>query len=98
MSSEPSERAVVLERGTSTSPTPPELGGGARSSPGAPADLAALDGGIDFYEAVERFERELIEATLARCRGVQKRAAEQLGLKATTLNEKIKRLGIGARS
>jgi transcriptional regulator with GAF, ATPase, and Fis domain len=29
---------------------------------------------------------------------VQKRAAEMLGLKATTLNEKIKRLGIGVRS
>ena len=45
-----------------------------------------------------RAERELIEATLTRCHGVQKRAAEMLGLKATTLNEKIKRLGIGVRS
>jgi len=47
---------------------------------------------------VDRYEKDLIEATLSKCRGVQKRAAELLGLKATTLNEKIKRLGIDVRS
>ncbi len=39
-------------------------------------------------------ERELIVAALRRTRGVQKQAAEALKLKPTTLNEKIKRLGI----
>jgi len=34
------------------------------------------------------------EAALRRTGGVQKQAAEILGLKPTTLNEKIKRLGI----
>ena len=41
-----------------------------------------------------RYERQLIEAALRAHGGVQKQAAELLGLKPTTLNEKIKRLGI----
>jgi len=63
-----------------------------------PVPIPEVGEGFNFYDAVDRYERELIEATLARCRGIQKRAAEMLGLKATTLNEKIKRLGIGVRS
>jgi DNA-binding NtrC family response regulator len=53
-----------------------------------------LADGVRFYDAVGRFERQLIEGALRRTGGVQKHAAELLGLKATTLNEKIKRLGI----
>src|SRR5262249_5020659 len=49
---------------------------------------------IPFYDAVSRYERRLIEGALRRTGGVQKQAAEILGLKPTTLNEKIKRLGI----
>jgi two-component system response regulator PilR (NtrC family) len=49
---------------------------------------------MGFYDAVNRYERQLIEAALRRTGGVQKQAAEMLGLKPTTLNEKIKRLGI----
>ena len=49
---------------------------------------------LDYSETVARFERELIEDTLRRVRGVQRRAARILGIKPTTLNEKIKRLGI----
>ena len=59
------------------------------------ASVPEIGEGFNYYDAIDRYERELIEATLARGRGVQKRAAEMLGLKATTLNEKIKRLGIG---
>jgi DNA-binding NtrC family response regulator len=57
---------------------------------------AAIDlpDGVGFYDAVARYERGLIEAALERAGGVQKHAAEMLGLKPTTLNEKIKRLGI----
>ena len=40
------------------------------------------------------YERQLIESALKKAGGVQKQAADLLGLKATTLNEKIKRLGI----
>jgi DNA-binding NtrC family response regulator len=57
-------------------------------------DAASLPEGVRFYEAVGRFERQLIEGALRRTGGVQKHAAELLGLKPTTLNEKIKRLGI----
>jgi two-component system response regulator PilR (NtrC family) len=57
-------------------------------------DAPPLPEGVRFYDAVGRFERQLIEGALRRTGGVQKQAAELLGLKATTLNEKIKRLGI----
>ncbi len=57
-------------------------------------DAPSLPEGVRFYDAVGRFERQLIEGALRRTGGVQKQAAEILGLKPTTLNEKIKRLGI----
>ncbi len=57
-------------------------------------ELASLPEGMGFYDAVARYERQLIESALRRTGGVQKSAAEALGLKPTTLNEKIKRLGI----
>jgi DNA-binding NtrC family response regulator len=53
-----------------------------------------VDGTFSFYETMERFEREIITESLRRTNGVQRRAASLLGLKATTLNEKIKRLKI----
>lgn len=57
-------------------------------------ESATLPEGVSFYDAVSRYERQLIEAALRRSGGVQKQAADHLGLKPTTLNEKIKRLGI----
>ena len=39
-------------------------------------------------------ERQLLLETLDRVGGIQKRAAEVLGLKPTTLNEMLKRHGI----
>ena len=57
-------------------------------------EVASLPDGMGFYDAVARYERQLIESALRRAGGVQKVAAEALGLKPTTLNEKIKRLGI----
>jgi DNA-binding NtrC family response regulator len=53
-----------------------------------------VDSTFSFYETMERFEREIITESLRRTNGVQRRAASLLGLKATTLNEKIKRLKI----
>jgi transcriptional regulator with GAF, ATPase, and Fis domain len=47
-----------------------------------------------YREALQSFERELILDALSRAQGVQKKAAALLGLKPTTLNEKIKRLGL----
>jgi two-component system response regulator PilR (NtrC family) len=49
---------------------------------------------MTFNMAVEGYERQMIEDALRRCGGVQKKAAKLLGIKPTTLNEKIKKLGI----
>jgi two-component system response regulator PilR (NtrC family) len=50
--------------------------------------------GLSFKEVVGDFERRLIESTLEAAGGVQKRAAELLHIKPTTLNEMIKRYDI----
>ncbi len=60
-----------------------------------PAAGELLEGRFSFYETMERFEREIIEVSLRRANGVQRKAADLLGIKATTLHEKIKRLRIG---
>jgi len=44
---------------------------------------------------VEAYERRLIMVALERAGGNQHRAAQVLGVRPTTLNEKLKRLGIG---
>jgi DNA-binding NtrC family response regulator len=53
--------------------------------------------GISFREVITDFERRLIESTLEAAGGVQKRAAELLHIKPTTLNEMIKRHEIRPR-
>ncbi len=53
--------------------------------------------GIPFKQVVSDFERRLIESTLEATGGVQKRAAELLQVKPTTLNEMIKRYDIRHR-
>lgn len=49
---------------------------------------------FDLQEEVQRYEIELIKNALHRTRGNQRRAAQLLGVKVTTLNCKIKRFGI----
>ena len=85
------ERGVVLARGDEIDIDllPTDM-----SQRVALPDAAPFPDGVRFYDAVGRFERQLIEGALRRTGGVQKHAAELLGLKPTTLNEKIKRLGI----
>jgi DNA-binding NtrC family response regulator len=58
--------------------------------------LKPLDilGGIDFYAEVQRFETHLIKMALGETGGNQSRAAKLLGIKATTLNSKIKLFNI----
>ena len=53
--------------------------------------------GISFREVITDFEKRLIESTLEAAGGVQKRAAELLHIKPTTLNEMIKRHDIRPR-
>ncbi len=50
--------------------------------------------GISFRDVISDFEKKLIESSLETSGGVQKRAAQLLGLKPTTLNEMIKRYNI----
>jgi len=49
---------------------------------------------VDLKDAVNTYTRALIEASLVRCHGVQRRAAQMLGVRPSTLNEMIRRLGI----
>src|SRR5687767_12597775 len=53
--------------------------------------------GISFKDVITSVEKRLIESTLEAAGGVQKRAAELLKIKPTTLNEMIKRYEIGPR-
>jgi two-component system response regulator PilR (NtrC family) len=53
--------------------------------------------GISLKEVTDAFETQLIERTLVAAGGVQKRAAEMLRIKPTTLNEMIKRHEIRPR-
>ena len=87
------ERAVVLSTsetldGTSLPPSVTRKYG--VSSP--PANLP--DGGISLKEAISSYERQLIIKALQASGGVQKRAAELLSLKPTTLHEMMKRLNV----
>jgi two-component system response regulator PilR (NtrC family) len=53
--------------------------------------------GISLKDVITSVEKRLIEETLETAGGVQKRAAELLHIKPTTLNEMIKRYEIGSR-
>ena len=54
-------------------------------------------GGIpSLRQLVDDYERRLILAALGRHRGNQRRAAAELGCLPTTLNEKMRRLGLRA--
>lgn len=54
----------------------------------------SLEGGLDFYNEVTRFEIDLIKRALLQTAGHQGRAARLLNLKVTTLNSKIKHYNI----
>jgi two-component system response regulator PilR (NtrC family) len=89
------ERAFVLGDGESIGRDllPEEFGGHAPGSDElTPEQLANTE--FSYAETVATFERELIEETLVRTQGIQRKAARLLGIKPTTLHEKIKRLGI----
>lgn len=60
--------------------------------------LPNVAGGISFYDEVSRFEISLIQIALRYARGNQRNAASLLGLKATTLNSKIKTYNLDWRN
>ncbi|HVF27540.1 MAG TPA: helix-turn-helix domain-containing protein [Pyrinomonadaceae bacterium] len=55
-----------------------------------------VGGGINFYDEVHRFECDLIARALRHTGGNQRKAARLIGLKATTLNAKLKHYGLSA--
>ena len=90
------ERAVVLGSGSRIDADliPDHV----RSSPSfqIPRFVVPPDG-LSFKDVITSVEKRLIESTLEAAGGVQKRAAELLRIKPTTLNEMIKRYEIGPR-
>jgi DNA-binding NtrC family response regulator len=56
--------------------------------------MAPGPGLLSLRQLVEDYERRLILAALGRTRGNQRRAAAELGCLPTTLNEKMRRLGL----
>jgi two-component system response regulator PilR (NtrC family) len=90
------ERAVVLSSGSKIGADliPDHV----RSSPSfhIPRFVVPPEG-ISFKDVITDVEKRLIESTLEAAGGVQKKAAELLRIKPTTLNEMIKRYDIGRR-
>lgn len=93
------ERAVVLSTTGSVDldllPPAVRAGNGA-SRFGAAAELP--EPGVSFWDAVSSYERQLIVRALQSSGGVQKKAAEILQVKPTTLHEMMKRLSISAET
>jgi len=65
----------------------------ARRSEGSSREID-ISRGVNFYDEVKRFEIDLIRRALEQTAGHQSRAAQLLGLNATTLNSKIKSYNI----
>ncbi|HET7452842.1 MAG TPA: sigma-54 dependent transcriptional regulator [Thermoanaerobaculia bacterium] len=88
------ERSVVLSAGEtiSTDLLPESV-----FAADEPAAVSIPAEGLSYREAVEGFERRLVVSALKRAGGVQKRAAELLKTRPTTLHEIIKRLGLSTR-
>ncbi|HEY0143062.1 MAG TPA: sigma-54 dependent transcriptional regulator [Thermoanaerobaculia bacterium] len=91
------ERAVVLCIGDRITPEllPDYLRYPTRTD--QPAMIVPAEG-ISLKDAVSNYERAMILQSLELASGVQKRAAELLQVKPSTLNEMMKRLGIHAKS
>ncbi|HEY8848671.1 MAG TPA: sigma-54 dependent transcriptional regulator [Thermoanaerobaculia bacterium] len=91
------ERAVVLCTGDRIGPDllPDSLRYPAQTE--QPSMIVPADG-LSLKDAVSRYERAMILQSLEMANGVQKKAAELLQLKPSTLNEMMKRLGIHAKS
>jgi two-component system response regulator PilR (NtrC family) len=91
------ERAVVLCTGTQLDVDLLPLAiRQPRSFELAPTSLSS--NGLSLKEAVSAYERQLIIKALQASDGVQKRAAELLKVKPTTLHEMMKRLNVSAES
>ena len=87
------ERAVVLSRGEELdAKLIPEYIHSPQTL--AQSEITIPPSGVNFKEVVGQYEVNLIQKALEITGGIQKKAAELLSLKPSTLNEMIKRLGI----
>jgi DNA-binding NtrC family response regulator len=87
------ERAVVLARSKviTRASLPPFL---LREGGVDDQALIASEESLDLRDRTQAFQKKVILAALKKTKGVQNKAAKLLGVKPTTLNEMIKRLGI----
>jgi DNA-binding NtrC family response regulator len=87
------ERAVVFSRSKiiTRESLPPLLLAREASPEGW---LNAPEESLDLKERTQTFQKKIILTALKKTKGIQKQAASVLGVKPTTLNEMIKRLGI----
>ena len=92
------ERAVVLSSGEvlEVELLPPAVRSGNGHGPGLRLPTPATLPVGSFWDAVSAYERQLVIAALQSAGGVQKKAAELLQIKPTTLHEMMKRLGVNA--
>jgi DNA-binding NtrC family response regulator len=91
------ERAVVLTSGQKIDADLVPEHVRKSASQQQPPQFVVPPEGISFKDVITDFEKRLIESTLEAAGGVQKRAAELLHIKPTTLNEMIKRYDIRPR-
>jgi len=89
------ERSVVLSSGTSI--TVDLLPESVFAPDETTASFSIPPEGLSYREAVENFERRLVVSAMKRAGGVQKKAADLLKTRPTTLHEIIKRLGLSTR-
>ncbi|MEO8274893.1 MAG: sigma-54 dependent transcriptional regulator [Thermoanaerobaculia bacterium] len=96
------ERAVVLSSGEllDVELLPPTVRSGASGGLASGLNLptATTLPNASFWDAVSNYERQLVIAALQAAGGVQKKAAEILQIKPTTLHEMMKRLGVNAEA
>jgi DNA-binding NtrC family response regulator len=87
------ERAIVLAKSSTItrSNLPPLF---LHNRPETDKLIENQEADLTLREQTQMFQRKTILNALRKARGVQKKAARSLGLKATTLNEMIKRLNI----
>lgn len=89
--------AEVLAEGPRGTPWPPAIERRTRNLPPrgpAPALVADPSGGIDLKRLLDRVEQDYIEQALSEAAGGIAESARRLGLRRTTLIEKMRRLNI----
>jgi DNA-binding NtrC family response regulator len=91
------ERAVVLSRSKvlTRASVPPFL---LRREGAGDESVSSAEESLDLRDRTQAFQKKIILTALKKTKGVQNKAANLLGVKPTTLNEMIKRLGIDTSS